>query len=152
MRVTTTPLFSGVGQVTQFSSSGGSGAAGAVAGGGAAGGQGAGQGVGGGGQIGGQQGGQQGGQIGGQQGGQQGGGGGICWVAREVYGVQNPKWLLFRHWLRTAAPRWLYDTYAGHGEAFAAWIHDKPVVKVAVRFLMDQAIMDQALPQCRPSE
>ena len=152
VRVTTTPLFSGVGQVTQFSSSGGSGAAGAVAGGGAAGGQGAGQGVGGGGQIGGQQGGQQGGQIGGQQGGQQGGGGGICWVAREVYGVQNPKWLLFRHWLRTAAPRWLYDTYAGHGEAFAAWIHDKPVVKVAVRFLMDQAIMDQALPQCPPSE
>ena len=108
--------------------------------------------MGGGGQIGGQQGGQQGGQIGGQQGGQQGGGGGICWVAREVYGVQNPKWLLFRHWLRTAAPRWLYDTYAGHGEAFAAWIHDKPVVKVAVRFLMDQAIMDQALPQCPPSE
>lgn len=82
----------------------------------------------------------QGGGMQGGGGGMQGGAGGICWVAREVYGVQNPKWLLFRHWLRSAAPRWLHDLYASHGESFAEWIHDKPWAKLAVRFLMDQAI------------
>ena len=95
--------------------------------------------------MGGQQGGmggQQGG-MGGQQGGmggQQGGGGGFCWVAREVYGHDNPKWLRFRDWLRSDAPQWLHDLYATQGEDFAIWIHDKPVAKSAVRLLMDQAI------------
>ena len=64
-------------------------------------------------------------------------GGGICWVAREVYGEENPNWLLFRAWLLTEAPIWLRDTYATHGEAFAAWIHDKPAAKLAVRTVMD---------------
>jgi polysaccharide export outer membrane protein len=65
---------------------------------------------------------------------------GFCWVAREVYGEQNPKWLLFRAWLLTEAPTWLRDLYAAHGEEFAAWIHDKPLVKAAVKALMDRAI------------
>jgi hypothetical protein len=29
---------------------------------------------------------------------------------------------------------------AAHGEEFAAWIHDKPMAKAAVKALMDQAI------------
>ena len=66
--------------------------------------------------------------------------GGICWVAREVYGEENPSWLLFRAWLLTEAPVWLRDAYATHGEAFAAWIHDKPVAKLAVRALMDTVL------------
>ncbi|MFM8734257.1 MAG: hypothetical protein ACKOC8_03575, partial [Pirellulales bacterium] len=77
--------------------------------------------------------------------------GGICWVAREVYGETNPKWLVFRHWLVTDAPGWLRHTYATHGERFAAWIHDKPVVKAAVRTLMDQAIAEAMVP-CPASE
>jgi polysaccharide export outer membrane protein len=72
-----------------------------------------------------------------QRGANFGGGGNICWVAREVYGEENPSWLLFRAWLLTEAPIWLRDTYATHGEAFAAWIHDKPVAKLAVRTVMD---------------
>jgi hypothetical protein len=32
------------------------------------------------------------------------------------------------------------DLYGRHGEAFAAWIHDKPVAKAAVRHLMDWAV------------
>ena len=71
------------------------------------------------------------------QGGQQGQ---FCWVAREVYGDYNPKWLLFRHWLQTSAPRWLHDLYASHGQEFALWIHDKPLLKSGIRLLMDQAI------------
>jgi hypothetical protein len=72
-------------------------------------------------------------------------GGGIgqnttCWVAREVYGIDDPRWLLFRAWLLTEAPDWLRETYIAHGESFAGWIHDKPVMKAAIRVLMDRAI------------
>lgn len=63
-----------------------------------------------------------------------------CWVAREVYGIENPKWVLFRTWLFTKAPDWLRELYIAHGESFAAWIHDKPLIKDMIRFLMDQAI------------
>jgi len=65
---------------------------------------------------------------------------GACWVAREVYGVHNPRWLLFRAWLMTQAPGWLRETYLAHGEEFAAWIHDKPVLKAGVRMLMETVI------------
>jgi hypothetical protein len=66
--------------------------------------------------------------------------GGFCWVAREVYGADNPKWLQFRHWLLTSAPNWLVTLYGQHGEEFARWIHDKPVAKAAIRGLMDWAL------------
>jgi hypothetical protein len=72
---------------------------------------------------------------------------GVCWVAREVYGAENPQWLLFRAWLLTEAPTWLRDLYVAHGEAFAAWIHDKPLVKAAVKALMDRAIAGYCLPR-----
>ena len=65
---------------------------------------------------------------------------GACWVAREVYGAENPRWLLFRAWLMTQAPSWLRETYLAHGEEFAAWIHDKPVLKAGIRMLMEAAI------------
>jgi hypothetical protein len=76
-----------------------------------------------------------------------GGGGmgmGMCWVAREVYGPANPRWLIFRGWLLSEAPTWLVDLYATHGEDFAAWIHDKPIVKAVLRLLMDCAIAARA--------
>jgi len=72
--------------------------------------------------------------------------GGFCWVAREVYGDSNPRWLAFRHWLQTDAPRWLHDAYAAHGQRCAAWIHDKPAAKAVVRLLMDRAIAGARSP------
>jgi len=63
-----------------------------------------------------------------------------CWVAREVYGKDNPKWLVFREWLFTCAPEWLYDLYMEHGEEFANYISDKPLLKWAVRKSMDFVI------------
>ena len=30
---------------------------------------------------------------------------GTCWVARQVYGQDNPKWMLFRSWLTEDSPR-----------------------------------------------
>jgi hypothetical protein len=163
VRITSTPLFSRVGNVTQFNFTSGvqaqgnqpdaagagqapgagalgggggvpGGAAGGVpgaAGGGAAGGV---PGAAGGGAAGG-------GAAGGVPGAAGGGGiGGICWVAREVYGDRDPRWLLFRGWLLTDAPDWLRRLYISEGRSFAAWLHDKPAAKAAVRWLMDRAI------------
>jgi hypothetical protein len=81
---------------------------------------------------------------GGMGGGGMGGGMNMCWVAREVYGPTDPRWLLFRAWLLADAPSWLVDLSARHGETAAAWIHDKPAVKAALRVLMDSAIASQA--------
>ncbi len=64
----------------------------------------------------------------------------FCWVAREVYGAENPQWLLFRAWMLTEAPAWLREAYVAHGEEFAAWIHDKPLVKAALKTLMDRVV------------
>jgi hypothetical protein len=161
VRITATPLFSGVGQVTTFnwqsgnsgmSLGGGGGMAGGGMGGGGMGGMGGGGmggmgggGMGGGGMGGGMMGG--GGMGGGGMGGGMGGGGmGMCWVAREVYGVDDSRWLIFRDWLLSDAPGWLRDAYGAHGEAFAKWIHDKPVVKRGLRVLMDRAIAERPAP------
>ena len=35
-----------------------------------------------------------------------GGTGFFCWVAREVYGIENPKWLEFREWMLNDSPSW----------------------------------------------
>jgi hypothetical protein len=64
----------------------------------------------------------------------------FCWVAREVYGKDNPKWLVFREWMLTCAPDWLYDLYMKHGEGFAKFISDKPLLKWMVRKTMDALV------------
>lgn len=69
-----------------------------------------------------------------------GGMAGRCWVAREVYGEENPKWLEFREWLTTKADSDLLDAYTEHGEEFAAFISDKPKLKQLVKTWMDSKI------------
>jgi hypothetical protein len=61
----------------------------------------------------------------------------ICWVAREVYGEDDPKWMVFRQWLLTEAPEWLLDLYMEEGERFAKFISDKPLLKFIVKKAMD---------------
>lgn len=63
-----------------------------------------------------------------------------CWVAREVYGMGNPKWVKFREWMLGTAPKWLLKLYLVHGPKFALWIHDKPRVKAILRKWMDGRI------------
>lgn len=63
--------------------------------------------------------------------------GGMCWVAREAFGVDDPRWLQFRAWMYQDSPQWFFDLYKRHGEAFARWMHDKPLVKRIVRRLME---------------
>lgn len=62
---------------------------------------------------------------------------GVCWIAREVFGEDNPMWLQFREYLETKAPKWFYDFYMKNGEAIAEEIKDKPEVKSKVRDLME---------------
>ncbi len=62
---------------------------------------------------------------------------GMCWVAREVYGESNPKWMVFREWIMNRAPAWLHDLYRNHGEQFAWYISNKPLLKVLVRQIMN---------------
>ena len=64
----------------------------------------------------------------------------FCWVAREVYGEENVRWVLFRKWLLHASPRWFRNLYMLHGEDFAKWLRDKPRIKSLIRKWMDRII------------
>ena len=63
-----------------------------------------------------------------------------CWVAREVYGVNSFRWLIFRGWLFDEAPAPLAKLYVKYGERFARFIKDKPRIKGFVKFLMDKVV------------
>ncbi len=63
-----------------------------------------------------------------------------CWVAREVYGIENPRWLMFREWLDTKAPSWFDKLYIKYGERFAKFISNKPFIKNLIRRWMDTKI------------
>jgi len=72
----------------------------------------------------------------------------LCWVAREVYGIDNPRWLIFREWVVTESPRWFFKLYSTHGEAFAQWIADKPRIKHMIRTAMD-VVVDRKIREAR---
>jgi hypothetical protein len=63
-----------------------------------------------------------------------------CWVAREVYGNDNPDWLAFREWKDERGPSWFRRLYNTYGERFAAFIHNKPSLKRIIRKWMDSKI------------
>jgi hypothetical protein len=67
----------------------------------------------------------------------------MCWVAREVYGKSNPEWFIFRTWLEYDSPKWFKTLYKKHGEQFASFISDKPVLKYVVKKLMDTVIQSK---------
>lgn len=63
-----------------------------------------------------------------------------CWIAREVYGVHNPRWRMFRAWLFEDAPDWLRQSYLAHGEFVAEWLKGKSRTKNLIRLFMDSRI------------
>lgn len=65
---------------------------------------------------------------------------GVCWVAREVYGEDDPRWMEFREWLLLDAPGWLRRLYIKHGERFAAFLRRNPWLKPPIRAFMDSRI------------
>ena len=64
----------------------------------------------------------------------------LCWVAREVYGIENPKWLQFREWMLTKASDNLRNFYIKYGARIAKSIRNKPKIKAIIRKWMDSKI------------
>lgn len=64
----------------------------------------------------------------------------FCWVAREVYGADNPRWLMFRDWMLNDSPSWLFKLYTKFGERFANWLKGNSWLKPAIRKFMDSKI------------
>jgi len=61
----------------------------------------------------------------------------ICWVAREVYGEDDPKWLQFREWVIGYSPNWFYNAYSKYGERVAKIVAKVPALKLVIRPYMD---------------
>jgi hypothetical protein len=72
----------------------------------------------------------------------------LCWVAREVYGAENPRWLEFRTWLLRYSPRPIFERYARQGERFSRLIAHRPRLKAAVREWMDQQLNQEVPHAC----
>ena len=63
-----------------------------------------------------------------------------CWVAREVYGKTDMRWFIFRAWLKHNAPKWFEKLYLTHGEKYAKFISNKPLLKWCTKKLMDLVV------------
>ena len=61
----------------------------------------------------------------------------FCWVAREVYGEDDPKWLQFREWVIGYSPNWFYKAYSKYGERVANVVAKVPALKLVIRPFMD---------------
>ena len=68
----------------------------------------------------------------------------FCWVAREVYGAADPRWLAFRRWMLADAPAWLRAAYGRWGAPAAEWLRERPAAKAAVRAWMDEVLRTAA--------
>jgi hypothetical protein len=65
---------------------------------------------------------------------------GGCWVAREVFGNENPQWLAFYDWKESKAPKWFKKLYDSFGERFAKFISNKPRLKKLIKTWMEDKI------------
>lgn len=63
-----------------------------------------------------------------------------CWVAREVFGNENPQWLAFYDWKESKAPKWFKKLYDSFGERFAKFISNKPRLKKRIKTWMEGKI------------
>ena len=68
-----------------------------------------------------------------------------CWVARAVYGPDNPRWILFRQWLFGNGPvpevrTLLQKLYLRYGQSFARVVDKSPCLRSVLRVLMDLAL------------
>ena len=56
-----------------------------------------------------------------------------CWAAREVFGVNDERWLRFRQWVFDLAPERFRQWYLVNGEQWAARLRRQPATKITVR-------------------
>jgi hypothetical protein len=59
--------------------------------------------------------------------------GGACWVARAVFGEDNPKWLMARIFVVNISPEWFKNLYLKHGEQFAEVVKKNKLLKLAIK-------------------
>ena len=64
-----------------------------------------------------------------------------CWVAREVFGVTNPMWMLFYDWKENDGPKWLKLLYNKFGKSVARFIRNKPGLKRLIKRAMLKVII-----------
>jgi hypothetical protein len=68
-----------------------------------------------------------------------------CWLARSVYGIDNPRWLYFRSWLYSNKCPWLLRAlYLRFGQRLAKIITRRSVKFLipVIRMAMDRAIYE----------
>lgn len=70
----------------------------------------------------------------------------LCWVAREVYGEQNPRWKQFRGWMLTRASPALLAAYIARGPKLAAQVRREPALRARLRRYMDARIAELPTP------
>jgi len=61
----------------------------------------------------------------------------LCWVAREVYGEDDPRWMEFRDWLVGHSPDWFFNAYDKYGKTVAKVVRKVPFLKSVIRPFMD---------------
>jgi hypothetical protein len=61
-----------------------------------------------------------------------------CWVAKEIFGSwEHPKTIQARYYINNLAPKWFKNFYLKYGEGIAKFIHNKPILKIALRPLFE---------------
>jgi hypothetical protein len=63
-----------------------------------------------------------------------------CHVAREVFGADNPEWVLFYDWKELKAPAWFRKLYNKFSVQVARFISNKPRLKNIIRGWMRNRI------------
>jgi hypothetical protein len=71
----------------------------------------------------------------------------FCEVARTVYGVDSPDWLLFRDWILFRAPKPVRTAYAVHAYRVSRWIKGRPIICGLIRRIMNAILyVDSLIP------
>jgi hypothetical protein len=63
-----------------------------------------------------------------------------CWLARAVYGTDDNRWKIFRHWLMNKAPGALRRAYLRYGEALSLSVRSSASLRFILKLLMDRII------------
>lgn len=64
----------------------------------------------------------------------------FCEVARTVYGVDSPDWLLFRDWILFKAPKPVRTAYVIHAFQVSRWIKGRPIICRIIKWAMNAVL------------
>lgn len=65
----------------------------------------------------------------------------MCWVAREVFGDRNPKWIQFRSFVINKSEKWFKNYYLERGERIAGFLKMNPEFKQGVQDYMEERLL-----------